>query len=150
MGRQTTMWDVRIASLSAISGLLAAAVACLGIFVLDRLLVTYPARALGAGLLLASASAFPCACVAFLWYAHSEFLAGWAFGGLAGVVSGAFSGIGFLLSYDKLSPVGLEFFSHGFVGAMIGGVIGAMIGGMLGPVMARFANRTESRHGQNG
>ncbi len=126
--------------MSVLSGLLAAVLACLGIFVLDRLLVTYPTRVLGVSFWLASASAFLCGCAAFLLYARSEFLAGSVFGALAGVVSGAITGIGFLLSYDKLSPVGIELLGHGLAGAMIGGVTGAIMGAALGPVMARFAN----------
>ncbi len=133
------MWNLRTGVVSVVAGLLAAVVACLGILVLDRLLVTYPARVMGISFVLASASAFLCGCAAFLLYAHSEFLAGSVFGGMGGVVSGAITGVGFLLSYDKLSPVGIDLFGHGFGGALIGGVIGAVMGAALGPVMGRFA-----------
>jgi hypothetical protein len=126
--------------LGIVAGLSGAAIAGLGVIAFDALEV-YPLRNIGIDVPFALVSTFLCALLGFLLYAHSDFLAGWFFGGLAGSVAGAFTGIGFLLSYDQLTPVCLEFVSPGFVGAMIGAVIGAIMGAIFGPVLARFARR---------
>ena len=131
----------RTVLLGIVAGLLGATIAGLGVFALDHALEVYPPRDIGIGVRFAVVSALVCALLGFLLYARSEFLAGWFFGGLAGIVSGIVTGIGFLLSHDQLIPVGLEFVSHGFVGATIGGVIGAIMGAVFGPLLARFARR---------
>jgi hypothetical protein len=129
--------DGRTAIASLGFGVLGAAVNGLWLYAVTTLFVVYPPPNMGISLPVGLASGFLCYLLAYQAYARSGHLLGSFFGGLAGSVSGAATGIGYLLSFDQVTHAVSEFFGPGIAGAMFGGLTGMIMGIIFGPLLAK-------------
>lgn len=97
------------------------------------LVPTYPPLNVAIWLSISSASGFLCYGVAYLLYAKSAYGPGWFFGGAGGAVSGAATGIGYILSADLAPHSVIELLGNGLFGAIIGGFTGVILGILVLP-----------------
>ena len=135
--------DLRTGAASLGFGILGAGINGLLLYAVTNLFKVYPPPNMGISLPVGMASGFVCYFVAYQLYARSGYLQGWFFGGLGGLISGAATGIGYLLSYDQGTHVTMEFVGNAIAGAMVGGLIGMMAGFFFGPLLARITGSDE-------
>ncbi|MBN2239094.1 MAG: hypothetical protein JW712_04920 [Dehalococcoidales bacterium] len=101
------------------------------------LVPTYPPLNTAIWLSISSASGFLGYGVAYLLYAKSAYRPDWFFGGAGGAVSGAATGIGYILSADLAPHSVIEFLGNGLIGAIIGGFMGMILGILALPWIAK-------------
>ena len=133
---------------AALVGILGAVIASIWVYAIDTFLEVYPPLntvgiTLPAGIISAFFSCF------FIYQLYSRLIQPeysysrsvfheLLFGSLAGALSGGITGLGYLLSFDKVPHVWEEFIGCGLFGALLGGLTGIVATLIFGPILARF------------
>ena len=134
--------NMRTLTGSLISGLIGVAVCTVFQYARIILIHTYPPLNLVIGLSISSTSGFLCYGLVHILYSRNKHELGSFFGGLAGAVSGAATGISYILAADLISHSAMDFISNALFGSLIGGFIGTILGIIILPGITRV---TKSR-----